>query len=237
MHLLSPHLETLVIQTESGSLLPGHLYFLQDPFPRLRELTLVTLTDPNPLLVLPQASTVPLFPALTHLHVGRRRIHGFKVPSIWPAHAPNITHLRISCLPTPPNHRILSSAPADNGWERRARDLVPPALDGDRASCRYLVLQPGVSPDDAGVPQPRCILFRGQDSEGSSELTAGTLHQVGQKLEGASVQALVVEPYDLDYRDRCARIRDEWMDRAGGGSGCWAELESAVKEFRETNEW
>ncbi|KAI0666589.1 hypothetical protein C8Q78DRAFT_436267 [Trametes maxima] len=236
MHLLSPDLETLVIQPESGSLLPGHLYFLQDPFPRVRELTLVTLTDPNPLLVFPHASTMPLFPALTHLHVGRRRIHGFKVPSIWPAHTPNVTHLRISCLPAPPDSRILSPASADNAWERRARELVVLPSDRERTRSRYLILQPGVVPDDAGVPQPRCILFRGQDDEGPSELTTGTLHQVGQKHRGESVRALVVEPYELDYRDWCARIRDEWIDRVSGGAGCWAELESVIENTR-ASEW
>ena len=91
--LVAGDLESLVITKDLD-------FFVSDPslfdlpFHSLRELTLVRHADPSR-LISPGSPVLPLFPALTHLHLvaperSRPLLAG------WVAHAPRVTHLRIS---------------------------------------------------------------------------------------------------------------------------------------------
>ena len=67
-------------------------------FPSLRELTLAFHTSPCKLTA-PHSKAMPMFPALTHLHIVAPDWSSPLLPT-WIAHAPRVTHLRISshCL-------------------------------------------------------------------------------------------------------------------------------------------
>ncbi|KAI0644503.1 hypothetical protein C8Q79DRAFT_776806 [Trametes meyenii] len=264
VRLLAPDLATLALQTERGSLLPNHLRFLDRPLPRVRELTLVALADLHPLLVFPRPNSdsdspagddedgdgddeegAPLLPAVTHLHVGRRRIPSgclfTRVSSVWPTHAPNATHLRISCVPPPSNYSLSAPSATDYMWAGKL--AVPSREPGLGPGMRYLVLQPELELDESeggGDARARCVVLRhgagdGEREDDALELHLGQLRSVARAgPHGETLQALVVEPCSLDYRGRRARIRrDEWADRAAGGAGCWAELEDAARVAEE----
>ncbi|KAM5535123.1 hypothetical protein V8D89_011209 [Ganoderma adspersum] len=121
------------------------------PLPTLRELTLVRNAAPSTLI--PRGSTIcPLFPALTHLHVVAQKSSPSQplLPG-WIAHAPRVTHLRVSAHPR--MYKLLKELPAALGTPAKRRFAAGVAVPAEShppartyPSLVRVVVEPGSPP-------------------------------------------------------------------------------------------
>ncbi|OJT04881.1 hypothetical protein TRAPUB_4353 [Trametes pubescens] len=230
VRLVAPNLETLVLQFgfAAAERDAKPLSFIDRPFPRLREFTVLGLHRLREVLVHGEdLEGVPvLFPAVTHLHLVRKDL------CVWPyddlalleTHAPNVTHLRSTCfsslggrlraslalgLVSSLSQMLGASLAASMGIARESTDDNM-AFDGERpayANLRHIILQPEIFPAAA---HQRLIQESIEHLEGACRVRG--------------VHLKVLEPGSQTYGDWSRRAWDEWEERLNGGEGCWKEL-------------
>ncbi|KAI0780449.1 hypothetical protein BD413DRAFT_488959 [Trametes elegans] len=173
-------------------------------FPRLRELTLLG-GDPSFLPFSTLSSDCVLYPSLTRLHhilswVGR------DVDFLqWAAHAPHLTHLRVSRLDHTPRGTLDSLEHVLD--ERRSRAF--PHL-------QHAILEPHPAPPPHGPAHAAFCAF---------------LAHLAALAARARVPVRVLPPFDARKPlppgmdpPWIRRVRHEWMDRVEReGAGCWRE--------------
>ncbi|KAI0829951.1 hypothetical protein BC628DRAFT_1314627 [Trametes gibbosa] len=215
--LVAPHLHTLVIQRGfrcQVKLLAPTLAFIDTPFPRVREITLLGLSDVGEFIV-PHAHAPPLFPAAARLHFVRKGLAGHDCLDFWRTHAPRATHLRMSCLRAPFGKFVPSLARSVG--IAHMPDLPPPR-SRTYPSLRALVLHQD-APTGADMERPATV-------EAYMALMA-SLEHFGNACPAQGVKAVVVPPFYMHFEDWGVKLKEEWLDRLSGGGGCWKELELA----------
>ncbi|KAI0633760.1 hypothetical protein C8Q77DRAFT_1073530 [Trametes polyzona] len=213
--LVAPHVETLVIQRGfrcQVRLLTPELAFLDRPFPRVRELTILGLADAGELVV-PHARVAPLFPAATRLHLVRKGLAGHGSMGFWREHAPRATHLRVSCLRAPFGKFVPSLA--ESVGVAHMPDLSPPAKPA-YPTLRAVVLHqdpPTVAEQEKiAVVEAYSMLWH-------------SLEHLKAACATQNVEAVIADPFYIHFEEWGDRLRNEWLERIVGGSGCWKELE------------
>ncbi|KAH9858625.1 hypothetical protein C2E23DRAFT_717761 [Lenzites betulinus] len=232
--LATPDLITLAVQcgfSAGGDLV---LPAIHSPFPRLRELAFVGISDIrtllSPQLVAADGAPQPvLFPAVTHLSLappGRLWQHD---PSLafWSAAAPRVRHLSVADakgwardLAAAVGVRVhREPLPRLSPSARRAREPDEPPLPPTWPSVRRLLLQPGPGPIGA-----RC----GNAWE-YHNARVEVLTQIQRGAAGAGVEvALLPAPKVLRcLPDFYASVRSGWLARVeddGDDVGCWAAM-------------
>ncbi|KAI8975840.1 hypothetical protein BD414DRAFT_423697 [Trametes punicea] len=222
--LVAPDLYTLVIQ--SGYRYGGEfdIPIVEDPFPFLRELTVVDVFDPRTLFHGLSVHT-PLFPSATHLHLLPNASEVDLHLSLWPTVAPNVTHLRISDRLSLGQLALAVGVPADNEPPMSVHlpgsffAPSPPPSPPPRTypSVRYLLMQPGPRPSGGFCGTP---LIEYHDF-------TTALKYFGERCCAAGISAVLLEPpvEDLLNGKKAEWLGREWRERIEGGQGCWRELE------------
>ncbi|KAH9894778.1 hypothetical protein C8Q73DRAFT_691513 [Cubamyces lactineus] len=236
--LVAPDLWTLVLQSgfRYGGTLGISLFTI--PFPALRSLTVVEISNPNSLFpdvdssADPSASQESLFPALTHLHL-LPYDHDFQLLDKWAIRAPHVTHLRVSGqtgdldqlaravgVTRPPVPRGRHPSPIVNVWRTLSEQLHPPA--------------PPRPPPPALFPQLQCLLVQ----PGSPPPPGGfcgtpfveydqALRELSRFLEtcrAAGKQAVALSPRKrMNSRKYLEEVRKDWLEVVSEtGAGAWA---------------
>ncbi|KAL1945976.1 hypothetical protein VTO73DRAFT_1978 [Trametes versicolor] len=243
VRLVAPHLETLVLQYgfAAAERDAKPLPFIDRPFPRLRELTVLGLHRLREVLVHGEdLEGVPvLFPAVTRLHLVRKDLW------LWPyddlalleTHAPNVTHLRCTCFSSLGGRMMASlalglvsslsvmlgaSLAASLGIARDPADDLAPGDEFERpgyANLRHIILQPDIPP----APSHQSVI------QESIEHLEGAC-----RLRGVDLTLLEAGPETFDEWSR--RVWDEWKERLDGGEGCWKEMAVAPGPGEDMND-
>ncbi|KAI1783741.1 hypothetical protein LXA43DRAFT_955830 [Ganoderma leucocontextum] len=204
LSLVADDLHSLVI-TEANA-----VPLFDRAFPSLRELTLLRYADPSKLTA-PNSKILPLFPALTHLHIVTPNWSRPLLPS-WIAHAPRVTHLRISAhslfglfVDELPDAIGTPAYPFKRGFRLGAVVGPPPALRTYPTLVR-LVVQPGPRPSSGPCGTNRLVF---------SSRTA-QLEWIAARAKTAGVEMYVLSPCSWTEREWDEAIYREWGRRTGG---------------------
>ncbi|KAL1945975.1 hypothetical protein VTO73DRAFT_1977 [Trametes versicolor] len=213
--LVAPHLETLVIQRGfkcQVRLLSPALAFLDMPFPRVREVALLGLSDVGELVV-PHANVAPLFPAATRLHLVRKGLAGHDCMDFWRVHAPHASHLRVSCLRAPFGKFMPSLA---NSLGIAHLPDLPPPRRRVYPTLRAIILHQDPPTE---LEQQRVAALQ------AYALLSNSFAHFQNACPDQGVKIAVAPPFYMHFEDWDARLHEEWLERMVGGPGCWKELE------------
>ena len=179
-------------------------------FPSLRELTLAFHTSPCKLTA-PHSKALPMFPALTHLHIVAPDWSSPLLPT-WIAHAPRVTHLRISahCL----FGKFVDELPAaigtpgypfGRGFRLGLTGGSPPAVR-TYPTLAHVVVEPGPRPASGPCGTNRNVFnFKTMQLD----WIAARARELGVEMHVARPCAWTGEEWD-------EAIRAEWLKRVGG---------------------
>ncbi|OJT09815.1 hypothetical protein TRAPUB_13685 [Trametes pubescens] len=212
---------------------------LSQPFPNLRELTVIDIWSPRPLL--DGDNVGPLFPAVTHLHLmpTDRSHRSAGNLGAWSEHAPNAIHLRISGIEPDRKHSFqkdlqealdLSTAELlhlDTVGTRRATR----GQNSERkthAHLRYIALQICASRQDAAVSARRRA---GRQQE--VKMFKGWLAKMVEYPAFENLRIVALAPCgagtDSPSTEWPKTARAHWMERLQGGKGSWSRPSDAIK--------
>ncbi|KAI1783745.1 hypothetical protein LXA43DRAFT_306071 [Ganoderma leucocontextum] len=204
--LVADDLHSLVV-TKANAVQP----LFDRAFPSLRELTLLRHTDPSKFIA-PDCKILPLFPALTHLHIVTPDSSLPLLPS-WIAHAPRVTHLRVSAhslfyklvdeLPD-----ALGTPPSQRGF-RPGTAVPPPPAVRTYPTLVCVVVQPGPPPVVGACGTSRMMF--------SSRMWQ--LGRMASQAKTAGVEMHALSPCSWATREWDGAIYEEWIQRVGGEPG------------------
>ena len=199
------------------NILPSQSYAIicSHSFIHLQELTLVLHTNPYTLTA-PDSQVLPMFPALTHLHIVAPDMSPL-LPT-WITHAPRVTHLRISahCLfgkfvDELPDAVGTPEYPFKRGFRPGITAGPPPAVRTYPTLAR-VVVQPGPRPASGPCGTNRFV-FNSRTMQ--LDWIAARARELGVEMHVARTCAWTGDEWD-------EAIRTEWLRRVGGeGSRDW----------------
>ncbi|PIL33871.1 hypothetical protein GSI_03577 [Ganoderma sinense ZZ0214-1] len=232
LHLVTADLQSLVI-TKDLFAAPRPLF--ARPLPALRFLTLVRHPDPAALALVPPnsnsnhpddsaSSVAPLFPALTHLHVVAQSAPAPGPASAkhspffagWAAHAPRVTHLRVSAHPR--MYALLEELPRALGTPpfrgfRAHTDAGEVGKVGARTypSLARVVVEPGAPPVRGACGTSRLAYTQ----------RSVQLHWLAAQAREVGVEMCVPAPCHCARTERewDGAVREGWVRSIGGGDG------------------
>ncbi|TFK92854.1 hypothetical protein K466DRAFT_187605 [Polyporus arcularius HHB13444] len=200
LRIIAPNLYTFcVIHGHRPLSQELHVPFAGIRYPLLREFTLVGSGRIDGSLA---TGPSPNYPSLTRVHLwfcglGHTMGVHIRFPQLWTEHAPHVTHLRISNL----------------GY--LASDVIHPlnslALDNcSFPALKRLVVQPAPGPAPGGRcgnPYTAHGRFLGNLQEMRHQAKRPfALVEAGERMSGSDFEGPAIR---------------EWLDRVGGGPGCW----------------
>ena len=204
--LVADTLQSLVITKYTFQ--TGHPLF-GCAFPSLRELTLVLHTNPYTPTA-PDSKVLPMLPALTHLHIVAPDMSPL-LPT-WIAHAPRVTHLRISahCLfgkfvDELPGAAGTPEYPFKRGFRPGITPGPPPAVRTYPTLAR-VVVQPGPRPASGPCGTNRFV-FNSRTMQ---------LDWIAARARELGVGMYVLPPCAWTGEEWDEAIRTEWLKRVGG---------------------
>lgn len=230
--LVSPDLLSLAIQ--AGFSFGAELDFpvIAQPLPSLRELTLIDVENPSGLFANHNSGRAPspLFPALTHLHITSffscRRLDLRTLAAC----APRLTHLRVTGITSALVQQLAEAVgvevhpfppPVVVHIPGAFSPPTPPPPPRPRTcpSVRVLVMQP--------CPEPRGG-FCGNPMIEHDEMLE-ELQQITEGCRGSGIKAILLPPVDNDGQseDFAEQVREQWLARIQGDTGCWAAAQCA----------
>ncbi|KAI0775052.1 hypothetical protein BD413DRAFT_472030 [Trametes elegans] len=224
---IASDLLSLVVQCGSSSGGDLALPIFERPLPYLRDLTLVGVLNPHTLFPSTtgdaRESPQPCFPSVTHLHLipygGQTDLR----LSMWAAHAPNATHLRVTGqtslaqLARAVGVRVERDSPVVVRVPGAFCPPSPPPPPPPRTypSVCALVMQPSPPPRGGFCGTPPVEFGKMVED----------LWRFAARCRGVGVDAVVLPPMHHWSHQRLARwARGEWVERVEGGEGCWAPL-------------
>ena len=190
------------------------------PLPAVRSLTLVRHADPSKLIPPGSESTVlPLFPALTHLHVVAQEASALQpfLPG-WIAHAPHVTHLRVSESAHSRMYKLLDELRAALGTPARRRFAAGIAVATESPPAARQPTYPSLV---CVVVEPDPLPVKGACGTGRMAYGARRmeLSMIAMQAKEGGVEMCVPRPCAWTEKEWDEAIRTEWLKRIGGEPG------------------
>ncbi|KAI0633774.1 hypothetical protein C8Q77DRAFT_1057523 [Trametes polyzona] len=218
-HLAAPDLVTLAIQsgfTSGGSL---EVPLADQPFPKLRELTVVGVRNPHSIVDF-NTTALPVFPALTHLHIVPGHAHCELYLPFWSVVAPGVTHMRVTGLDSVDHiqefsqaigaHIFRPSSPIGHfeplGFS--AQPSLPALPMWTYPSLRTLLIQPCATASEVH----KVIHFA------AHVILAEHIQKAGLDITATMLDKLPA----MSYRQQAKEVRRGWTNRAEGRLEWWA---------------
>ena len=204
--IVGPALRTLVIRFDHSLTRPLFPLIL----PVLEELTIFSASDEH---VLPYTEPIKPLPCLKRIHyAGRFAQHGGAMFSNLCEMAPNFTHFRYTGLKA--LNEVVMQLEAVSGW-------------GRQSSSQLITLN-----ESARLPSTVVTIIMQEETEGWYNDVSHfpqMMDVLRRRGRERGVVVAVLPPVPARVYCRGWEMKAEWLDRIGGGQGCWCETsESSV---------